>query len=109
MRVVITEKSSGNVIADAREAAVQKVEGNWYVDGSAVDRSHLETTAHDYTCPYKGRCFYVDYVDGEKRVARVAWIYDNPKDGWEHIKGKYGFYAGEAADRIGKTVETITE
>ena len=109
MRVVITEKASGKVLADARDEAVQKIEGNWYIDRSSVDTPHLETTANEYVCPYKGRCFYIDYVEGQKRIARVAWVYDDPKPDWVHIKGKYGFYAGEAAARIGKTAESVTE
>ena len=94
MNLTITEAKSGHVIANATHGQVQKLEGNWYVDSEAVDATHLETTAHEYTCPYKGRCFYVDFVDGANRVPRVAWIYDNPKSGWENIKGKYGFYSG---------------
>ena len=61
----------------------------------------------EYVCPYKGRCFYVDYVSGETRVPRVAWVYDDVKPGWEHIRGKYGFYAGETAAKFGKTKDTV--
>lgn len=107
MQVTIKERSSGLVLADAKDAAVQKIEGNWYIDPGSVSQELLETTTHEYHCPYKGRCFYVDYVHDATRVERVAWIYDDPKTGWEHIKGKYGFYAGEAATKIGKTTESV--
>lgn len=106
-RLVIRETRSAYRLADAAPGQYQEVEGNWYVDPSAVDQKLLRVTQHEYTCPYKGRCFYVDYDDGVRRVARVAWIYDDPKPGWEHIKGKYGFYAGAVAAKLDKTKDTL--
>jgi uncharacterized protein (DUF427 family) len=97
MRVKIHETRSGTILADASDDKVAKIEGNWYIDPSAVS-DKLEMTKHEYTCPYKGTCFYADYVDGDTRVANVAWVYANPKSGWEHIKGRYGFYAGQRAN-----------
>ena len=101
--LTIRDARSGRAIAEARADQYQKVEGNWYVDPAAVERRVLKTTAHEYHCPYKGRCFYVDFEDGNDRTERVAWIYDDPKPGWEHIKGQYGFYAGETAAKFGET------
>lgn len=95
MRVKIYEQRTGAVLADASGDQVAKVEGNWYVDASAVSKT-LQMSSHDYTCPYKGKCHYADFVDGATRAIDVAWVYDDPKPGWEHIKGKYGFYAGAA-------------
>ena len=95
MRVKIIEKSTGAVLADATGNQVQKVEGNWYIDAAAVSKK-LQMSSHDYTCPYKGKCYYADYYDEPRRVIDVAWVYGDPKPGWEHIKGKYGFYAGDA-------------
>jgi uncharacterized protein (DUF427 family) len=95
MRVKIIEKSTGALLADATADQIQKVEGNWYVDASAVSKN-LQMSSHDYTCPYKGTCYYADYYDEPRRVMDVAWVYGDPKPGWEHIKGKYGFYAGDA-------------
>jgi uncharacterized protein (DUF427 family) len=92
MRVKIFEQRTGALLADASGDQVAKVEGNWYIDGSAVSKN-LQMSSHDYTCPYKGTCHYADYVDGETRAIDVAWVYGDPKPGWEHIKGKYGFYA----------------
>ena len=93
MRVRIYEQRTGALLADASDDQVAKVEGNWYIDRSAVSKK-LVMSSHDYTCPYKGKCHYADYVDDPTRAIDVAWVYDDPKPGWEHIKGKYGFYAG---------------
>lgn len=106
-RLIIREARSGYRLADAAPGQFQQVEGNWYVDPSAVDQKVLRLTEHEYHCPYKGRCFYVDYDDGMRRVMRVAWVYDDPKPGWEHIKGKYGFYSGAVAAKIDKTKDTL--
>ena len=107
MRVIIKDKESGAVIADARDEQVLKAEGNWYFAPETVDQQRVRLTDHDYTCPYKGTCYYADVVDDERRAERVAWVYGEPLNGWEHIKGRYGFYAGESAKRMGKTVEEI--
>lgn len=103
MRVKIVEKSTGQIIADASGDQVQKVEGNWYIDAAAVSKN-LQMSSHDYTCPYKGKCYYADYYDEPRRVIDIAWVYGDPKPGWEHIKGKYGFYAGDAK----KTRDEVT-
>ena len=105
--LTIREVRSGRTFVSADPGQYQEIEGNWYVDPTAVDQSVLRTTKHDYRCPYKGRCFYVDFDDGGSRVERVAWIYDDPQPGWEHIKGRYGFYAGATAAKFGKTKDAL--
>lgn len=108
MHLQIHDAVSGTQLVDARDEMALKIEGNWYVDPATINSAHLELTKHEYTCPYKGTCHYVDFVDGERRIERVAWVYADPKSGWEHIAGRYGFYAGETAGRFGKTKETLT-
>ena len=103
----IREARSGRPFVHAEPGAYQEIEGNWYVAPDAVDKRVLRITKHEYHCPYKGRCFYVDYDDGLIRVERVAWIYDDPKLGWDHIKGHYGFYAGATAAKFGKTKDAL--
>ena len=98
MHLIIREKETGAVLADARDGQAQRVEGNWYVDPSAVRADHLSMTADAYTCPYKGTCHYADFRDGERRVDHIAWVYGEPKPGWEHIKGRYGFYGSKTSE-----------
>jgi len=106
-RLVIRESVSGEVLADAGAGAFQDIEGNWYVDPSAVNAQHLKLTDHEYHCPYKGRCHYVDFDDGHRHAARVAWIYDDVQPGWEHVRG-YGFYSGATARKLGKTLDAVS-
>jgi uncharacterized protein (DUF427 family) len=97
LSVIIREKESGTVLADAQEGGgdVLTYEGNLYFDRRAIVSGVLRVTERTYTCPYKGTCHWVDYhgPDG-KTVHDVAWVYDDPKPGHEAIKGRYGFYAG---------------
>ncbi len=96
MSITILEKNSNNVLArgESGEKAL-KYEGNWYFDPSAVDQAHLIVTDRTYTCPVKGTCQWVDYVDTSGRTVKdVAWVYPKTKPGHESIAGKYGFYAG---------------
>ena len=96
MTIAIKEKDSDLVLASGEpgEKAV-KYEGNWYFDPSAVDQSVLVVTDRTYTCPMKGTCNWVDFVDPDGRKVRdVAWLYPKTKPGHEAISGRYGFYAG---------------
>jgi uncharacterized protein (DUF427 family) len=106
--LIIREARSGRPFVHADPGQYDQIEGNWYVDPAAVDQRILRTTKHEYHCPYKGRCFYVDFDDGTNHTERVAWIYDDPKPGWEHVKGRYGFYAGSTAAQFGKTKDTLS-
>lgn len=108
-RLIICETQSTYCLTNAAPGEYQEIEGNWYVDPSAVDQKFLCTTQLEYRCPYKGRCFYVDFDDGVRCIPRVAWIYDEVKPDWEHIKDKYGFYAGAVAMKFGKTEDTLRQ
>ena len=109
MHLIIREHTTGEVLADASREQVIKEEGNWYVSPGAVSRDHLEVTHHEYICPYKGRCLYVDALVEGRRVPRVGWVYNDPKPEWKHIAGRFGFYGGSTAKRLGKTTEELSE
>lgn len=97
MSIVIREKSSGSVLAEAESPGegVVTYEGNLYFAHDAVKSGFLRKTDRTYTCPYKGTCDWVDYVGSDGTTVKgVAWVYENPKPGHEVIKGRYGFYAG---------------
>lgn len=97
MGIVIREKDSGVVLAEAEENGkdVVRYEGNFYFAPDQVKPDILRVTERTYTCPYKGTCHWVDYVGPEgATVPDVAWVYAEPKPGHEAIKGRYAFYAG---------------
>ncbi len=97
MSIVIREKSSNSILAEAEVmgAGVITYEGNLYFSPEAVKSDSLRKTDRTYTCPYKGTCDWVDYVGPEGTIVKdVAWVYSQPKPGHEAIKGRFGFYAG---------------
>ena len=99
--VTIKARETGEVLAQGAEGGqAQRFEGNWYFDPDTVATGLLKVTERTYTCPYKGTCFWVDLESAGQRAQNVAWVYDEPKKGYEHIKGKYGFYAGTRAATV---------
>ena len=96
MTIAILEKESDQVLARGEAGdKVFKYEGNWYFSASAVEQSRLVVTTRTYTCPVKGTCNWVDFVDsGGRTVKDVAWVYPKTLPGHEAIVGKFGFYAG---------------
>ncbi len=96
-KVTITSRSGETLAEGAEPDDVLQLEGNWYFAPAQVNGGALEVTARTYSCPYKGICFWVDYVGFEGRIHDVAWVYREPKPGYEKIAGRYGFYANDRA------------
>jgi uncharacterized protein (DUF427 family) len=103
MKLTVNEKPAGTRIAsgeDGREVDV--FEGNWYFDPAVVDMSHLKVTQRTYTCPYKGTCYWIDLESPTGRAQNIAWVYNNPNPGYEHIKDRIAFYARDTAGTTAK-------
>ncbi|MDX2161374.1 MAG: DUF427 domain-containing protein [bacterium] len=103
MTLIVRERSSGQVIASGapEDNSVLKFEGNWYFAPENIDLTHLNVTERTYTCPYKGVCYWVDLEapDGTK-AQNIAWVYRQPKPGYEQIKDRFGFYARDTAGTL---------
>jgi uncharacterized protein (DUF427 family) len=65
----------GAVIAEAAEADLIKIEGNWYFPPSSVTEGALAQSPTPYTCPWKGACQYFDVVTPTGTHADGAWTY----------------------------------
>jgi len=107
MSITIREKDSGTTLAEAEVGpSLAKYEGHWYFDPAAVRSDLLRVTERTYTCPYKGICYWIDIEtpDGQ-RAQNIAWVYRQPKPGYEFITDQIGFYAratqGTLAERTG--------
>lgn len=102
-KVTIKAKNSETVLAHGTEGReVFKLEGNWYFDPELVSMDALSVTERTYFCPHKGTCFWIDLVTPEGAIRDVAWVYNDPKPGYERIKDRIAFYPGSRAG----TVET---
>jgi len=71
MRAVLQD----TVVAEADEADLIRIEGNWYFPAESVNRDLLRESPTPYTCPWKGECqYYTVVVDGVELPDR-AWAY----------------------------------
>ena len=97
MKFTVKARASGETLAQAAEPAVRQFEGNLYFAPGSVNAEHLVVTERIYTCPYKGVCYWVDLASPTDRAQNIAWIYREPKPGYEFIKDQWGFYNRDTA------------
>jgi uncharacterized protein (DUF427 family) len=93
MHYTIKKRTDSEVIASGvADDTAQDFEGNWYFAPEAVNMQYLKVTNRTYTCPYKGTCFWIDFEAPDVHATNIAWVYQNPKPGYEFIKDQIGFY-----------------
>lgn len=72
---------NGTVLAEAPEADLVKIEGNWYFPPASVNSELLVASATPYTCPWKGECQYFNVKDGDTLLQDQAFSYPKPYPG----------------------------
>lgn len=68
------------------------LEGYYYFAPEKVNMQHLLVSDRVYVCPYKGNAYWIDLQGINANVRNVAWVYPEPKTGYERIAGRIGFY-----------------
>nr|MDP9461604.1 DUF427 domain-containing protein [Actinomycetota bacterium] len=63
-----------------------------YVPRDDVADGVLERAGGSSWCEWKGAATYWDAVVDGRRVAQVAWSYEDPSPGFEHLRGAIAFY-----------------
>lgn len=85
--------------ADFASGRVVQVEGNWYLDKSLADFSHLRMVGEgkNYFCPIKkGWCDYYTFDNGVEMVEEIAWVYSQVANSlFDTIVGKIAFWKGK--------------
>ncbi len=83
----------GTVIADAPEAELISIEGNYYFPPSALLADAVSNSPTPYTCPWKGVAQYHDVtVDGSTHHD-AAWSYPQPyPTSFERVGQDYSGY-----------------
>ncbi len=93
-RHVVVELA-GRVLADTRRA-VRVCETShppvYYVPRKDVAAGVLEPGQGGSWCEWKGTATYWDAVVGGVRHPAVAWCYEQPTAGYEHLRGALAFY-----------------
>jgi uncharacterized protein (DUF427 family) len=85
---------NNQVIAEAADAEIERVEGNAYFPLAAVKREFLRPSASHTTCPWKGVASYYDVVVDGKVNADAAWYYPEPSAAAANIKDHVAFWHG---------------
>ena len=69
---------AGNVIAEAPESELVKIEGNWYFPPASLTEGALVESPTAYTCPWKGAAQYFSVQAGDTLHKDLAWSYPTP-------------------------------
>ena len=94
-RVAVTV--AGQVVATT-DRAVRVCETShppvYYVPRDDVAAGVLQRGAGSSWCEFKGAATYWDAVVDGVRHEQVAWSYEHPSPGYEHLRGAVAFYPG---------------
>jgi len=66
------------VVAEAPKEELIYIEGNWYFPPDSVKPDFLRDSPTPYTCPWKGKCQYLDVGKGDDWSKDNAWKYPEP-------------------------------
>lgn len=84
---------NNQVIAEAPQEELIRIEGNWYFPPSSVKREYYKDSDTHTTCFWKGEASYYNVeVNGETNED-AAWYYPKPMDGSvERVKKDFTDY-----------------
>jgi uncharacterized protein (DUF427 family) len=92
----------GGVIVAETRRAVRVCETShppvYYVPRDDIAPGVLERGQGGSWCEWKGAATYWDVVVDGRRAAGIAWSYEDPSPGFEHLRGAVAFYPA-AVDR----------
>ncbi len=87
----------GETIGDSRAARAMYELGHapvYYLQRADVAMAHLEPTARESYCPYKGHACYWSVRVGERVAENAVWAYPNPLPEMAALAGVMGFCWG---------------
>ncbi|WP_430592047.1 DUF427 domain-containing protein [Humidisolicoccus flavus] len=90
---------NGVVLAEAPEADLARIEGNWYFPPASLNEELFSKSPTPYHCSWKGDAQYWDITVEGKTISDAAWSYPEPIDGAHERVGKdfSGFVAFDRA------------
>lgn len=93
--ITVTDITRGAIIAQGEHPGpVLHMEGTYYFPRDMVHQEHLIRSTRTFTCPYKGLMFWYDLESDHGLMRDVAWVYEQPRPGYEHLQEMFGFTFG---------------
>ena len=81
------------VIAEAAQDDLIRIEGNWYFPPTSLQRQYFNDSDHHTTCFWKGEASYYDVVVDGATNEFGAWYYPEPMEGSvEKVKKDFANY-----------------
>lgn len=74
-------KWNGQTIAEADQADLIRIEGNWYFPPQAINKEFYSDSDLHTECFWKGTASYYDVTVGGEVNDGAAWYYHVPMDG----------------------------
>jgi len=90
LRIVM--KHGGELLAEAGDGQVLRLEGNYYIHPDCITTDNFHTSDRIYHCPAKGISYWVDLKTPRGYLNDISWIYPTPQPEYKQIAGWYGFY-----------------
>ena len=82
-----------NVIAEAPQEQLIRIEANWYFPPASLKREYFSDSGHKTTCFWKGEANYYDVTVDNKVNEFGAWYYPEPMTGSiERVKKDFTNY-----------------
>lgn len=69
------------VIAEAPQEDLIRIEGNWYFPPSSIKKEFFSDSQLHTVCPWKGEASYYNVTVHGEENADAAWYYTEPKAG----------------------------
>ena len=85
---------AGTVLAEADEADLVRIEGNWYFPREDVAAGLMRPSDTTTVCGWKGTANYFDVVVDGQVNRDAAWYYADPKPAAAEIRGRIAFWKG---------------
>jgi len=79
---------------------------SFYIPLADITPGMLELAEGSSLCEWKGPARYWSLVDGQRRLAKVAWSYPHPLPGSELLRDAVAFYCHELDCRVGDAAVT---
>ena len=78
----------------AETEVYETVEGNVYFPRSSLKSEYFASNSHTSRCSWKGLASYYDVVVNGETNKNAAWVYEEPKEAAQKIKGHVAFWKG---------------